>query len=127
MSTRSIVTIKDEKKKKIIEIYIQYDGYPEGVGKDLLDFIATGKMVNGIGKDPNVFNGIGCFAAQLVAHLKNCAGDVYLHAPSEDYKNKNKYNENYWASYYYEIDSNLRVRCWDCYNNQEIDLENTKE
>ena len=126
MGTRSITVVKDEEGKKIIEMYIQYDGYPEGVGKDLLDFIATGKMVNGIGGDANVFNGISCFAAQLVAHLKNGAGGVYLYAPTKDFKNKKKYNEKYWAEYYYEISSGLQVRCWDCYSNQEIDLENLR-
>ena len=77
IGTRSITCVLDEQGNKIIEMYKQFDGYPEGLGKELQDFIASGTMVNGIGSDTNVFNGISCFAAQLVAHLKDGPGGIY--------------------------------------------------
>lgn len=123
MGTRSITSVKDENGKKIIEIYQQYDGYPSGVGNQLLKFCNSGTLVNGINylETNRVFNGMNCFAALLVSELKNGAGGVYLYAPTADYKNKKKYYEIYNADYYYEIDSNLILTCWDtCEDKKEI-------
>ena len=122
IGTRSITCVLDEQGNKIIEMYKQFDGYPEGLGKELQSFIASGTMVNGIGSDTNVFNGISCFAAQLVAHFKDGPGGIYLYAPTTKYSNKQKYDETYSAEYYYEIDSNLVIKCWDTDYNVEVDL-----
>ena len=75
--------IKDEsgkqKKKKIVVMYRQFDGYPSGHGQELAEFLSKGKLVNGMGMDDNiVFNGMGCLAAQVVAHFKDGAGGIYL-------------------------------------------------
>jgi len=88
MGTRSLTrvfnTYKDEKKNKqvkeqLVNMYRQYDGYPEGHGTELADFLKGGRVVNGIGgKDTNVFNGAGCLAAQMVAHFKDGAGGIYI-------------------------------------------------
>ena len=128
MSTIGMVVIKDEKNRKIVEIYNHFNSYPDGLGKIILDFIDSGELVNGLGldEDKKQFNGINDFAAQFICHIKTGAGGVYLHAPSTDYKNKKKYQELYWAEYYYEIDSELNVKCWDTYYNKEIPLINGK-
>ncbi len=122
MGTRSITVVKDERGNKIIEMYRQMDGYPEGMGKDLQDFIDSGKIVHGIQafETKRAFNGIDCFAAQLVTDMKDGIGGIYLSAPTKDYKNKKKYSEMYNAEYYYEINSDLNLRCWDTYENKEI-------
>ena len=87
MGTRSLTTFvetyKDNSGKKvkneIVTMYRQFDGYMEGHGKDLADFLAGGKLVNGIGMDDKVvFNGMGCLSAQVVAHFKDGAGGFYL-------------------------------------------------
>jgi len=125
MATRGLIYITNEKNEKIIEIYNHGDSYPSGLGKILKDFLKDGKLVNGISLDETnkkVFNGIEDFAAQLVCHLKNGIGGVYLYAPSHNYRNKKKYWEMYFAEYAYEINSQLNLRCWDCINNKEIDL-----
>jgi hypothetical protein len=122
MGTRSITVVKDEKGNKIIEMYKQYDGYPEGLGIELREFITSGTMVNGIGGDRAVFNGIACFAAQLIAHFKNGPGGIYLHAPTPDYRDKKKYDDMYTAEYYYEISADLVLTCWDTYTGKEITL-----
>lgn len=122
MGTRSITCVLDKHGKKIIEMYKQYDGYPEGLGAELQAFTASGTLVNGIGRDAKVFNGMGCFAAQLVEHFKDGPGGIYLHAPTNNYKSKKKYASNYGAEYYYEISSNLTIRCWDTYEDKEVQL-----
>jgi len=119
MGTRSITCVLDENGNKIIEMYKQFDGYPDGLGIELKEFIVSKTMVNGIGSNSVVFNGINCFSAQLVEYLKEGPGDIYLYAPTRNYKNKKKYAEAYSAEYYYEIDSNLNIKCWDTYENKE--------
>lgn len=63
-------------------MYRQFDGYLEGHGKDLADFLSGFKLVNGISGDepPKFANGMGCLAAQVVAHFKNEPGGIYIHA-----------------------------------------------
>jgi hypothetical protein len=61
-------------------MYRQFDGYPTGHGAELAEFLSSGTMVNGIGVDQNlVFNGMGCLAAQMVAHFKQTPGGFYIH------------------------------------------------
>ena len=87
MGTRSLTTFvetyKDNSGKKvkneIVTMYRQFDGYMEGHGKELADFLAGGELVDGIGMDDKVvFNGMGCLSAQVVAHFKDGAGGFYL-------------------------------------------------
>jgi hypothetical protein len=88
-------------------LYRQFDGYPTGMGKDLQEFLAPITMINGISTEnyckhcgdskylhegngsgacrnyePKVkaANGMGCLAAQIVAHFKTELGGIYLHA-----------------------------------------------
>ena len=125
MGTRSITVVKDRNGNKIIEMYQQYDGYLEGVGAELLAFIASGGVVNGLGLTETRcrFNGMECLAAQLVKEFKHGAGGTYLHAPTPDFQDKKKYYEKYSAEYYYEIilvDSELELRAWDTYTGEEV-------
>jgi len=85
--TKVIETYKEEKtgkqkKNTLLVMYRQYDGYPSGMGADLVEFLNGTKVVNGMGIDDinskRVFNGIGCLAAQLVAHFKDGAGGIYI-------------------------------------------------
>ena len=61
------VSFSEIPKKKIVSIYNQYDGYPEGLGVTIAD---------------TVFNGLGCLAASLIAELKHEAGYVYVDDPN---------------------------------------------
>jgi hypothetical protein len=88
MGTRSLTTVIEKGnwegknwKQKIVTMYRQMDGYPEGMGNDLAEFLEGGQMVNGISISETgaVFNGAGCLAAQMVAHFKDGAGGYYLH------------------------------------------------
>lgn len=82
MGTRSLTFVYDD-NEAIINLYRQYDGYPVGHGRELADFLSPFTIVNGIGrKTENIANGMGCLAAQLVAHFKTEVGQFYLHPVS---------------------------------------------
>lgn len=88
MGTRSLTRVFDD-DKLVLAMYRQMDGYPEGMGADLAKFVVSGTFVTGISltkqKPQPQFNGMGCFAAQLVKHLKEGAGGIYLvSADAED-------------------------------------------
>lgn len=97
MGTRALTYVYDrEDSKPMVCMYRQMDGYPSGHGKDLADFMAGGKLVNGLGlNNTQVFNGMGCFAAALVAHFKDGPGGIYLHRPLLTLK--------VWQEYEYHI------------------------
>lgn len=81
MGTRSLTAIQDHNGKEIVVIYRQFDGYISGHGKELADFCKELTLVNGLsGDDRRVANGMGCLAAQIVAHLKTGPGGIYLHS-----------------------------------------------
>lgn len=88
MGTRSLTYVHDDSPKQevLVCIYQQFDGYPDGVGKALAEFLKPFKMVNGISGEAElgqVANGMGCLAAQLVSHLKDKVGGTYLHPTTE--------------------------------------------
>lgn len=124
MGTRSLTVFRDEEKKEICVLYRQYDGYPKGHGKDLLDFLKDGQGVNGFGNsDSKQFNGMGCLAAQVVAHFKKGVGDFYIYPAGA---------RDAWEEYIYFIDYKKSgddgkwqpvVTCFDVYEDKEIDLE----
>jgi hypothetical protein len=127
MGTRSLTTFIDRytdektqkvKNIKIVTMYRQYDGYPKGHGMELAEFLAKGKMVNGISctETETVFNGMGCLSAQVVAHFKNGAGGIYLHRGG---------TINCWENYRYEIiategSKEITMRCYDTSNKKWI-------
>ena len=104
MGTRSLTFVKQtykdkegkEKKQTLCCMYRQFDGYPSGHGTELAEFLAKGKLVNGLGNDRGiVFNGAGCLAATMVSHFKgNKAGGFYLYATNTN---------DAWQDYIYDI------------------------
>ena len=80
MGTRSLTIIKNEDSEEIVVMYKQYDGYPDGHGKELTDFLSNKLIVNGFSSDDVLaFNGMACLAASVVAHFKDGIGDIYLY------------------------------------------------
>ena len=61
-------------------MYMQYDNYPNGNPLLIAKYIASGKFVNGYGVDDGsiVFNGMGCFIAQLIKEFKTGTGGLYI-------------------------------------------------
>jgi hypothetical protein len=80
MSTRSTVKFYN-KNKCILSVYQQFDGYVEGVGHSLANWLYKKTIIDGINdqklKD-GFANGMGCLAAQYVAENKLSIGKFYL-------------------------------------------------
>ena len=127
MGTRSLTRVQDEYGRSLCEIYGQYDGYIEqGLGQELVKFCNKFNVINGMSGDTtNQANGMGCFAAQLIKHLKEGCGNVYLNAPL-NYKQLWRYQDRCWAEYVYTItekDGKINVACYDiCSKRNHDDL-----
>ena len=83
MGTRCLTFVYNDIKQLILNLYRQYDGYPEGHGKELGEFLKGLEITNGISKETKgkrTANGMSCLAAQLVAHFKNSVGGFYIHS-----------------------------------------------
>ena len=79
MGTRSLTVFQDEDGTEIVVLYRQYDGYPSGHGKELCEFLAPFEMTQGLHAQGTTANGMGCLAAQVIAHFKTAAGGFYLY------------------------------------------------
>tara|TARA_R110002051_G_scaffold1110_2_gene5607 strand:- start:265 stop:693 length:429 start_codon:yes stop_codon:yes gene_type:complete len=89
------VSFSEKPDKVMVSIYNHYDGYPEGLGVTLANYLNGKIIVNGLGKDNyRVFNGLGCLAASLIAELKDGPGNIYI----EDPKRKHT-----WIDYEYYV------------------------
>lgn len=87
-------------------IYRQFDGYPTGMGDDIVKALGSRKLVNGYQDKTSETNGMGCAAALLVSALKGeeCGG-IYLKAPDSERKG---------CDYYYDlaaVEGVIHVRC----------------
>jgi hypothetical protein len=82
MGTRCLTVFKEEDGTEIAVLYRQHDGYPDGHGQELADFLAGKVIINGIGGDATkdtAFNGMHCLAASVIAHFKDDIGSFYLY------------------------------------------------
>ncbi len=80
-----------------VNMYRHLDGYPEGHGLDLAEFLKDIKIVSGIPlnkESGNQANGSGCLAAQMVKHFKEDVGYIYLHPHDK---------ESGWEDYIYTV------------------------
>ena len=98
MGTRSVTTIEAPTgtgTAPLLKIYTQYDGYVKGgLGEELIDFLRGRRVVEGYSmqdKEDRAFNGLGCLAASIVAHLKDGIGNVYIQALDDDYEGAYNY------------------------------------
>ena len=76
MGTRSLTIFQE--KEEIAVLYRQFDGYPEGHGRELAEFLSGYKFTKGKIDNPKTANGMDCLAAQIVAHFKTGPGEFYL-------------------------------------------------
>ncbi len=88
MGTRSTVKFYSEfdQETPILSVYQQFDGYIDGVGHELAEFLKDKKVINGIGRqtmEDGYANGMGCLAAQYVAKMKDRIGGFYLTSPDD--------------------------------------------
>jgi hypothetical protein len=108
MGTRAL-TFVYQGNTPIINMYRQFDGYPTGHGRELADFLAPFTMVNGLqlGDQRKTANGMGCLAAQLIAHFKDGAGGFYIHPVTDT-----ECGQDYEYHVYQDTEG-LRVRITD--------------
>ncbi|MGZ8233201.1 hypothetical protein [Methylobacter tundripaludum] len=86
MGTRSLTVVYDDQPSPIITMYRQKDGYPSGHGLELANFLSQIKLTNGFGSEAKmgqVANGMGCLAAQMIAHFKTGVGEIYIVTPDD--------------------------------------------
>lgn len=88
MGTRSTITFYEKRDDKLIpyvNIYQQYDGYLEGVGKELCKWLKDKIIVNGFSyfDKRNIANGVGCLVAQFISDKKNGVGNFYIYPIGE--------------------------------------------
>ena len=83
MGTSATIRFKYEGDNPIlVNVFHHYDGYIEGVGHDLADFLLSKKIVNGITDFDNkdkIANGFSCLIAQYISNVKEGPGDVYIY------------------------------------------------
>ena len=81
MGTRCLTVFKEDDGTEIAVLYRQMDGYPDGHGQELTDFLKDHHISNGIGPNETDadFNGMNCLAASVIAHFKNGIGMFYLY------------------------------------------------
>jgi hypothetical protein len=87
---------EENEKTPFVVMYRQYDGYLDGHGQELVDFLQPRKLINGIERETSAkaANGMGCLAAQAVSYFKgDKIGDIYLHG----------YDPKYYEDYTYEV------------------------
>ena len=80
-----------------VNMYRHLDGYPEGHGLELAEFLKDVEIIRGVplvNKTRYMANGSGCLAAQMVKHFKDGVGDIYLHPHDKD---------SGWEDYIYTI------------------------
>jgi hypothetical protein len=102
----------------IVNIYQQYDGYPEYMAVEYAKWLKDLSIGNGISGNPklNEFaNGPGCFAAQFIKHFKDEPGGLYLYPINED---------EGWADYIYTLfpkeGEETYMAIYDTYNKEVI-------
>ena len=81
----------------LVNIYQQYDGYPEYMAVEYAKWLKDLSVGNGISGNQelnNFANSPGCFAAQFIKHFKDRPGGLYLH-PID--------NELGWCDYIYTL------------------------
>jgi hypothetical protein len=111
MGTRSLTTIRQDGKDSpvICQIYRQFDGYPEGMGKDLQDICKDIILVHGYNseqeKDERYAAGMECLAATIIKKLKKRIGNIYLTPVSDD---KEEFNYNIYA-----VKGKVKIDCVD--------------
>lgn len=84
MGTRSLTFVYDD-NEPLLNMYRQFDGYPEGHGIDLANFLCgIDEVTNGImvGETRRTANGMGCLAAQMIATFKKSVGGFYIYPVS---------------------------------------------
>ena len=115
-STMKFISKYDDKLTPLVNVYRQYDGYVDGVGHQLAEWLLEKKIVNGIPcgvNTKNMANGFGCLIAQYIKEFKTDVGNVYI----TDMEDGQEYNydvifdeDKYFASDYKDINDLITIK-----------------
>lgn len=81
----------------LVNVYQQYDGYPEYMAVEYAEWLQGLSIGNGLAGENKLHafaNGVGCLAAQFIARFKDRPGNLYL-SPID--------NELGWVEYIYTL------------------------
>ena len=139
-SKTSFIEKRGEELTHLVSVYQQYDGYIDGVGHEIAEYILSKKMCNGIpiGNTDNLANGFDCLIAQFIRDFKKDVGGLYI--TTEDNIQEYNYdiifdndlyfsdiNVDYEINNYinvdYEINNYIKVKVTDW--NKQIIFEGT--
>lgn len=137
MGTRSTIKWirKDgDKFTPLVNIYRQYDGYIDGVGHQLAEWLLEKRIVNGIplNNTYNIANGFECLIAQYIRDFKKGPGVLYI-ADMNDFQEYNYEvifdDDIYFSGKYDSVNDLIKIKV-DSYPNFEgtpYELLNFKE
>ena len=81
-SKTSFIEKRGDKLTHLVSIYQQYDGYIEGVGYEIANYILNKEIVNGIKlgdrETDKKANGFTCLIAQFIRDFKTEIGNLYI-------------------------------------------------
>lgn len=113
MGTRSLTFLYacNSDSEPFVCMYRQFDGYPNGHGRELAEFLMPIEVVNGYTPDRRArthANGMGCLAAQMIHHFKGEEiGGIYLLVPNLESDSGQEYEYHVWKD---------KVKVIDCYS-----------
>ena len=127
-SKTSFIKKRGCKLEHLVSVYQQYDGYIEGVGYDIANFILDKQICNGIrlGRDMNkLANGFDCLVAQFIRDFKTEVGGLYI--TTEDNIQEYNYNVIFDEDLYFnnsfneelETDRYFKIKVYD-WNNKTL-------
>lgn len=99
MGTRSITHIHEMEglgdEEIVCSFFRHWDGYPEGHGQDILNFVEGKRLVNGIGSDFEEgvdFNRAGTFAVPFMQYIQNESGCEVIPTGAKNYGEEYTYH-----------------------------------
>jgi hypothetical protein len=92
MSTHGAVNFINHRNEVIASLLRTSDGGPSYFGRQLFDYFKDWKVSNGTLHQPKHSNGMGCFAATVVATFKTDEGEFHLIKPVLAYDYDFTYN-----------------------------------
>ena len=89
MATTARILFKNNTGNFIASIHCAQEGYPESLGKNLLES-TKGEFMKGIlsnsrFKKNEAYDGFGCYVASFISTIKKTVGDVYMTPDTKDY------------------------------------------
>lgn len=124
-SKTSFIRKIGDKKECLVSVYRQYDGYIEGMGYEIANYILSKEICNGIrlGRDTSkLANGYTCLIAQFIRDFKTEIGNVYI--TTEDDIQEYNYNIIFDSDLYFNGDFFTDKNTNDYFEIEVIDWNN---